>query len=632
MKNGFVRVGSFTPDIKVANCKYNSEQIINYMKEAANANCDIVVFPELSVTGYTCGDLFFQNTLINSAKEEIINIKNSSAGIDCVFIVGFPLKFKNNLYNVAAVISNGEIYGIVPAHFNPCYGEFSDGRYFTDYSNKEQEYISFGDSVIPFGDMIFTFANEEFNVSFAAQVGEEVFNNTSIKKKYAEDGATIILNMAARAHVIGATEYVESMLKASSSECCCANVYCEAGDGESTTDCVFAGKKFIYENSKLIASEKPFSNNKMLIADIDVDLLLSERAFTSFKNNNNAFNVLLPAYVKNKEDILRKYDKLPFAPEKDMTKRCEEILAIQAHALKKRLIHTNCKSAVVGLSGGLDSTLALIATVEAFDLAGIDRKNIDCITMPCFGTSNRTYNNACKLCDEFGCKLTEIDIKEAVLCHFKDINQDVNNHDVTYENSQARERTQILMDLANQKNGLVVGTGDLSEVALGWATYNGDHMSMYGINGDISKTLVRYMVKYYADKKGGVLKEVLYDILDTPVSPELLPPEDGKISQKTEDIVGPYELHDFFLYHFKRYGFTPNKIFTIAKHTFKDDYSEEIISKWLKIFLRRFITQQFKRSCMPDGVKVGSVALSPRGELKMPSDADFSIWLESFEF
>lgn len=632
MKNGFVRVGSFTPNIKVANCKYNSEQIIKFMSEAEKSNCDIVVFPELSLTGYTCGDLFFQNTLINSAKEEIINIKNSSSGINCVFIVGFPLKFKNNLYNVAAVISNGEIYGIVPSHFNPCYGEFSDGRYFTEYNNKEQEYISFGDSVVPFGNMVYTFANDEFNVSFAVQVGEEVFKNSSIAKKYSEDGAAIIFNMAARAHVIGATEYVENMLKANSSECICANVYCEAGDGESTTDCVFAGKKYIYENSKLIAYEKPFSNNKMLIADIDVDLLLSERSFTSFKNNNNAFNVLLPAYVKNKEDILRKYDKLPFAPEKDMTDRCEEILSIQAHALKKRLIHTNCKSAVVGLSGGLDSTLALIATVEAFDLAGIDRKNIDCITMPCFGTSNRTYNNACKLCDEFGCNLTEIDIKEAVLCHFKDIKQNVDNHDVTYENAQARERTQILMDIANQKNGLVIGTGDLSEVALGWATYNGDHMSMYGINGDISKTLVRYMVKCYADKKDGILKEVLYDILDTPVSPELLPPEDGKISQKTEDIVGPYELHDFFLYHFKRYGFTPNKIFTIAKHTFKDDYSDEVISKWLKIFLRRFITQQFKRSCMPDGVKVGSVALSPRGELKMPSDADFSIWLESFEF
>ncbi len=630
MKNGFLRIGAVSPNLKVANCKYNTDQIMKAIDKACDANCDLLVLPELSITGYTCGDLFFQKSLINNSIKELLRVKEYSKGLDCTLIVGLPLEFNNNLYNSIAVIYDGEIYGITPSHYSPVYDDVFEGRYFSEYTKEiKQEYLTIGDSVVPFGNMIFKFANVLYDVSFAIEIGEELFDSYSLTREYTHCGASVILNPSAKSHLIGSSKYIKAALCASSAENKCAHIYCEAGEGESTTDSVFAGKKFIFENSKLISEAKEFSGDELLVNDIDIDLLKAERKkATSFTVDNSMFYVLLPAIIKDKDEILRDYPKLPFADAEDMNERCEEIISIQAHALKKRLVHTNCKSVVLGLSGGLDSTLALIACVEAFDLAGLDRANIKCITMPCFGTSKRTYNNACKLCDDLGCSLTEIDIKDAVICHFKDINQDINKHDVTYENSQARERTQILMDLANQNGGLVIGTGDLSELALGWATYNGDHMSMYAVNADIPKTLVRYVVKYYADKLGSAAREVLYDILDTPVSPELLPPDEGKISQKTEDLVGPYELHDFFLFYFKRYGFTPNKIFAIARKTFKDTYNEETILKWLKTFLRRFITQQFKRSCMPDGVKIGSVALSPRGDLKMPSDADFSLWLD----
>lgn len=638
MKHGFLRVGAVSPDIKIANCKYNSLKISEAMSIAEENECDLLVFPELSLTGYTCGDLFLQEHLINSCIDELKEIVERSASYTCVYVVGLPFPYCGKLYNAAAVICQGELYGIVPKQTIPNYGDMYEARYFTPYTKSESvqfcpvEYVNVGGENIPFGNMIFSFGCESNSPTFGIEFAEELISQKSSSEALIAGGAQIICNLSAASEIVGKSEYRKTVAEAFTGKNICAYVYCEAGDGESTSDSVCSGQKFIYENSKLLSEVLPFSGAEMLFADIDTELISSQRrAVNTFFENRNITTIYIPCEVKEHNEILREYPKTPFIPEcpQKRAERMAQILNIQAHGLKRRLMHINSKTAVIGLSGGLDSTLALIVTARAFDLAGLERSNIHCITMPCFGTTNRTYNNACLLAKQIGASLLEINIKDAVICHFKDIGHDIEKHDITYENSQARERTQILMDYANKINGIVIGTGDLSELALGWATYNGDHMSMYGVNASIPKTLVRHIVKYYADISDEALKSILFDILDTPVSPELLPPKNGEISQKTEDLVGPYELHDFFLYYFKRYGFKPEKILFIAQKTFAGVFSEEIIQKWLKTFLKRFFTQQFKRSCMPDGPKVGSVALSPRGDWRMPSDADFSSWTES---
>lgn len=639
MKYGFLRVGAVSPDLKIANCKYNSKKIQEEMAKADESKCDLLVFPELAITGYSCGDLFFQENLIKSSVEELLKIAAYSQNLSGVYVIGLPLFYNGMLYNAAAVIGGGEIYGIVPKSIIPNSPNYNETRYFSSYKENlsgnviSSDFVVLNDdAVVPFGKMMFNLKSNTCDAVFAIEFAEELLSQNAPSDFYASCGAQIICNLSACTEIVGKSQFRNNAALVNSGKNICAYIYCEAGQGESSTDGVYSGEKFIYENSKLLARQKPFENNGILISDVDVDLLSRQRiSVESFNNNIKIPNILIPLVSKEKNNIIRHYSKTPFVPEShdEIITRMAQILDIQAHALERRLMQVGAKNAVLGLSGGLDSTLALLVTAKAFDLAGLERKNIICITMPCFGTTDRTYNNACLLAEQINADLIEINIKDSVLSHFKDIGHDIDLHDVTFENSQARERTQILMDYANKVNGLVIGTGDLSELALGWATYNGDHMSMYGVNASVPKTLVRHLVKYYADISCDSLRALLYDILDTPVSPELLPPEDGSISQKTEDLVGPYELHDFFLYYFIRFGFSPEKIFFIACQTFKHEYSEAVISKWLKIFMRRFFTQQFKRSCMPDGPKIGSVCLSPRGAWKMPSDADYTLWTES---
>ena len=632
VKNGFLRVGAASPDVKVANCKYNAEKIISALKVADEKECDLLVFPELSITGYTCGDLFLQEQLLKDSIDALNMIIESSANYSCTVVVGLPFSVKGSIYNAAAVVAGGELYGIVPKQQIPNYADLYEMRYFRPYTEIEKiEYVTVKGENIPFGNMIFSFGYETNSPVFGIEFAEELLSRKAPSEFLASNGAQIICNLSAAAEIVGKGEYRKTVASAHSGKNVCAYVYCESGKGESTSDAVYSGHKFIYENSESLAESKPFAENEILLADVDTELLMMQRrAVNTFNEKRDLMTIYLPLEVKNHNNLLRKYSKTPFIPENEGERACRmaSILDIQAHGLTQRLTHVKAQTAVLGLSGGLDSTLALIVTAKAFEIAGLDKKNIHCITMPCFGTTDRTYNNACELARKIGATLIEINIKNSVLAHFADIGHDKDIHDVTYENSQARERTQILMDYANKKNGIVIGTGDLSELALGWATYNGDHMSMYAVNASIPKTLVRHLVEYFAEISEESLKNVLKDVLDTPVSPELLPPENGKISQKTEDLVGPYELHDFYLYYFKRYGFTPEKILLIACKTFEGVYTEETIRKWLKTFLRRFFTQQFKRSCMPDGPKVGTVALSPRGDWRMPSDADFASWTE----
>ena len=632
VKNGFLRVGAASPDVKVANCKYNAEKIITALKDADEKECDLLVFPELSITGYTCGDLFLQEKLLKDSVDALNMIIEGSAECSCAAVVGLPFSVSGSIYNVAAVVAGGELYGIVPKQQIPNYADLYEMRYFRPYTNTDKiEYVTVNSENIPFGNMVFSFGYETNSASFGIEFAEELLSRNAPSENLTLSGAHIICNLSAAAEIVGKTEYRKTVASAHSGKNVCAYVYCESGKGESTSDAVYSGHKFIYENSELIAESKPFAQDEILLADIDVELLMMQRrAVNTLSEKRDLMTVYLPFESKTHTDILRNYSKTPFIPEneKERAFRMASILDIQAHGLTQRLVHVKAKTAVLGLSGGLDSTLALIVTAKAFDIAGIKRNDIHCITMPCFGTTDRTYNNACELAKKIGATLIEINIKESVMRHFDDIGHDKDVHDVTYENSQARERTQILMDYANKTDGIVIGTGDLSELALGWATYNGDHMSMYGVNASIPKTLVRHLVEYFAEVSEESLKNILKDVLDTPVSPELLPPENGKITQKTEDLVGPYELHDFFLYYFKRYGFSPEKILLIANKTFDGIYDEETIRKWLRTFLRRFFTQQFKRSCMPDGPKVGTVALSPRGDWRMPSDADFASWIE----
>ncbi|MCR4949152.1 MAG: NAD(+) synthase [Treponema sp.] len=635
MVYGFIRTACVSPRLRVADCTFNAENIIKTAKDAAKNGASVIVFPELSITGYTCGDLFLQETLQHEAQQQLISIIKQTAKLGSLIFVGLPVPQTEGIYNCAAAIYNGQLLALYAKSFLPNYGEFYERRQFTPFQqNMETQFISFaGFENIPFGTDILIQDEANPSLKIACELCEDLWVPVPPSSRHVLAGATVIANLSAGNEIIGKAEYRRSLVKSQSARSICAYLYANAGMDESTQDMVFAGHNLIVENGTVLTESALFSN-KIIYADIDVERLCQERRkTTSFGYSvNNSFlasdYTVISINLKKTKKFTRYIDPHPFVPNnvEKRTQRCLEVITLQYQGLAKRLRHINCQSAVVGLSGGLDSTLALLITCRAFDSVGVSRKKITAITMPCFGTTDRTYNNACALARECGVTLKEVRIADSVHQHFKDIGQDEKVHDVTYENGQARERTQVLMDYANKTNGIVIGTGDLSELALGWCTYNGDHMSMYGVNSSIPKTLIRYLVQWFADEKDSA---VLRDILDTPVSPELLPPTDGKISQVTEDLVGPYELHDFFLYYLLRFGFSPSKIFFLAQHSeLSKTYKTETILKWLKTFYRRFFSQQFKRSCMPDGAKVGTINLSPRGDWRMPSDAMASAWLE----
>ncbi len=644
MKNGFIKVAAITPDILVGDTEYNTNQIIKNMNAAKDAGVKLAVFPELCLTSYTCNDLFLQDVLLKNALKGLKNILDASVGMDMLTLVGFPFFLQNSLYNVAAVIYEGAILGIVPKQNIPNYSEFYEARYFTKPSdNHDGELIEIKElgeygHDIPFGTNLLFKAENFPEFVLGLDICEDLWMPIPPSCTHALAGATVIANLSASDETTGKDMYRRELVGNQSARLISGYIYADAGEGESSTDLIFSAHNLIAENGILLAETSRFTN-EMLCSEIDLGKLISER------RRMNTFESIAADYADyhiinfnfhNIEDtqLTRTFAQTPFVPQdkSDRDRRCDEILSIQAMGLKKRLAHTRCNNAVIGISGGLDSTLALLVTAKAFDLLGIDRSGILSVTMPCFGTTDRTYRNACELTQILGATLKEVPIHEAVNMHFRDIGHDSSVHDITYENSQARQRTLILMDLANQLNGMVIGTGDMSELALGWATYNGDHMSMYGVNCSVPKTLVRYLVLYYAETtKDKKLHDILMDVLDTPVSPELLPPKDGKISQKTEDIVGPYELHDFYLYYLMRFGFTPSKIYRLAVCAFNGTYDKTTIYQWLCTFYRRFFSQQFKRSCLPDGPKVGSVALSPRGDWRMPSDASVNLWMKDLE-
>ncbi|MEE1114390.1 MAG: NAD(+) synthase [Eubacterium sp.] len=638
MKQGFIKVAAATPDVIVADCEANAQAILADIRSMAEHKAKIMVFPELSLTGYTCSDLFLQERLLDEASDQLRLIAAETEEIDALIFIGLPLEVSGKLYNVAAVLNHGEVLGFVPKKYLPNYNEFYEMRHFTP-GEKEIEMIEWNGEEVPFGmDILFT-CEDVPHLVVAAEICEDLWVPCPPSIAHTAAGATVIVNLSASDEMVGKNTYRRNLISTHSASTISAYIYAAAGEGESTTDLVFGGENMIAENGTILAEAKRFSNG-ILYSDVDVNRLIAERRRTStypaaVGNTEIGDYVMMPFDLDVEDTVLeRSFDPHPFVPS-DQTlrdERCDEILNIQALGLKKRLRHTHCTNAVVGISGGLDSTLALLVTARAFDMLNIPREKITAITMPGFGTTDRTYDNACTLVKCIGAELREISIRNAVTVHFEDIGHDSSVHDVTYENAQARERTQILMDVANTTGGMVIGTGDLSELALGWATYNGDHMSMYGVNGSIPKTLVRHLVRYYADTcEDEELSRILLDVLDTPVSPELLPPEDGKISQKTEELVGPYELHDFFLYYMLRVGYEPAKIFRVAKLAFEGVYDDATILKWLRNFYRRFFAQQFKRSCLPDGPKVGSVAVSPRGDLRMPSDASASIWMKQVE-
>ena len=634
MEYGFIRVASATPNIKVADCFYNSKSIIENIKKAEQNKTSLIVFPELCITGYTCSDLFLQDSLLKDSKKALKEILEQTKHLNITCIVGMPIEFLGKLYNCGVCFYKGKILGIVPKTYIPNYNEFYEKRHFNSFKNNHIEKFldrDICDYYINFGNIVFNVSNIK-NFTFAIEICEDLWSVIPPSSIYSLNGANIMVNLSASNETAGKPIYRKELIKNQSARCICAYIYSSAGEGESTTDLVFSGHNLIFENGRLLRESKLFTNS-IIYADIDLEYINSER------RRNTTFETIKTESIYtidyNMEDIYfdidRHIDPLPFVP-KDENKRdirCKEIIDIQAYGLKKRIEHIGIKNVVVGISGGLDSTHALIVINHTFELLGYDKKGIIAVTMPCFGTTDRTYNNARKLCEIIGTTLLEINIKDAVLKHFEDINHDPNIHDVTYENSQARERTQILMDVSNKYNGIVIGTGDLSELALGFATYNGDHMSMYGVNASIPKTLIRYLIEYFAKNSNKDLENILMDILNTPVSPELLPPnQNGNIAQITEDIVGPYELHDFFLYNMIRYNYEPEKIYYLAKKAFNKSYDNKTLLKWLEKFYIRFFTQQFKRSCLPDGAKVGSVSLSPRGDFRMPSDASLDGFLE----
>lgn len=695
MKDGFIKVAAATPKIKVADPFYNAERVIEQIDEATKKGAKIIVFPELVLTGYTCNDLFLQDRLLDATMQALQKLVEHSKDSDVISFVGLPVEHNGKLYNCAAAIQSGQIIAMIPKCYMPNYGEFYEQRYFAsgldfktpttiklpgmhffydedfedDDDDAEELFEDDNYEFVEFGKVIIDLSPSIKGLKVACEICEDLWVPNPPSTGYAMNGATLIVNLSASNDIVGKDSYRRELVKSTSGRLVAGYVYASAGEGESTQDIVFGGHNIIAENGTILAEQTLFENG-ITYADIDIQRICHERrkmnTFTVEGFEPDAYSYEDAEIKVADTKLSRTFPARPFVPSNPLEreKRCEQILSIQAMGLKKRLEHTGCKTAVIGVSGGLDSTLALLVTVRAFDYLKLDRKGIIAVTMPCFGTTDRTYQNACNLAKSLGATLKEVDIKASVTQHFKDIGQDINTHDVTYENGQARERTQVLMDIANKMNGMVIGTGDLSELALGWATYNGDHMSMYGVNVGVPKTLVRHLVKYYADeccddktaKKGDKkVREILLDVLDTPVSPELLPPTDGQISQETESIVGPYELHDFFLYYMLRWGFSKEKIRRIAYITFADKkaageasakaagktgakaagadaedvsyYDKKTIDKWLDTFCRRFFSQQFKRSCLPDGPKVGSVAVSPRGDLRMPSDASAALWM-----
>lgn len=631
MKHGFIKAAAASPCVKVADTVYNREQICRMIDEAESEGAGIIVFPELCISGYTCQDLFLQDTLLSSCRQQLLKIAEHTRDKEALVFVGLPLEREGKLYNVAAALCHGKILALIPKTYIPAYGEFYETRYFAP-GNGDVVYMDLGEERVPFGTHILLKAEGMEGLIVGCEICEDIWAAYSPGMAAALAGAVVLVNLSASDETIGKDAYRELLVKSASAKMHTGYIYTSAGEGESTQDLVFGGHKIIAENGTVLIQEKSFQSG-ILYGVLDIDRLRMERRrINTFTADVHSGYLYVNFQIKERETSLtRHFSATPFVPgnPKEREERCNEILSIQSYGLKKRYEHTGMQKAVIGISGGLDSTLALLVTVRTFDMLNIPRKNIIAVTMPCFGTTDRTYRNACRLAGTLGATLEEISIKEAVSLHFRDIGQDMENRDVTFENGQARERTQVLMDIANREGGLVIGTGDMSELALGFATYNGDHMSMYGVNAGVPKTLVRHLVRYYADTcQREELSEILLDVLDTPVSPELLPPGEGKITQKTEDLIGPYELHDFFLYYMMRFGFAPDKIYRIAKHAFNGKYGDETILKWLKIFYKRFFAQQFKRSCLPDGPKVGSVALSPRGDLRMPSDASVRIWME----
>ena len=653
MRDGFIKVAAVTPEIKVAEPEYNTDSMIKSFDAAAGNGAKIIVFPELSITGYTCADLFLQEVLLRKASEQLLRFAAHTKGTDVLSFVGLPLRIRGELYNVAAAVQDGKILAFIPKRFIPNYSEFYEERWFMSGEMADEE-IDFDGRRIPFGSRILFDVDAVSGLSVAAEICEDLWIADSPDIEHSMAGATLIVNLSASDEVIGKGQYRKMLVTGVSAKTVSAYIYADAGEGESSTDLVFGAQNLIAENGLLLAEGKLFEPG-ITYAEIDIQHLIHDRQrMNTFDAHAVREGYLhIPVSMKREETDLsdRFIDPHPFVPadKKRRHERCEEIFEIQSRGLSKRLQHIGTKTAVIGVSGGLDSTLALLVTARAYDLLGLDHANIQAVTMPAFGTTDRTRGNACLMAEALGTTLKEIPVGEAVNLHFRDIGHDPEVRDVTYENCQARERTQVLMDIANQEGGIVVGTGDMSEMALGWCTYNGDHMSMYAVNVGVPKTLVRHLVQYCADEtEDETLRRTLLDVLATPVSPELLPPTgNGEIAQKTEDLVGPYELHDFFLYHCLRWGSEPVKILRLAEAAFdgrnasdggEDDYStrvgtydEAVITKWLRQFYRRFFQQQFKRSCMPDGPKVGSVALSPRGDLRMPSDACVKAWLEELQ-
>ena len=640
MNYGFVKVAAAVPRVKIADCNFNAKQLESLIAVADGKGVQIITFPEMCITAYTCGDLFGQQLLLEEAEMALMQILNNTRQLDIISILGMPVIVNSTVINAAVVIQKGKVLGVVPKTYLPNYKEFYEQRWFTSALQIAETSVRLCGQIIPMGtNLLF----ETSDTIFGIEICEDLWSTIPPSSTLALQGAEIIFNLSADNEGIGKNSYLRSLISQQSARCISGYVFSSCGFGESTTDVVFAGNGLIYENGNQLAHNDRFSfEEQLVISEIDVEHLRAERrintTFAASKGNIPADKKpvrIATEFVNSKElNLTRTFEMHPFVPQgAALNERCEEVFSIQVAGLAQRLVHTGAKTAVIGISGGLDSTLALLVCVKTFDKLGLSRKNIIGVTMPGFGTTNRTYHNAISLMNSLGITVREISIKEACIQHFKDISHDINVHDVTYENAQARERTQILMDVANQTGGMVIGTGDLSELALGWATYNGDHMSMYGVNGSVPKTLVKYLVKWVAENEVDETSCItLLDIVDTPISPELIPAdENGDIKQKTEDLVGPYELHDFFLYYFMRFGFRPSKIFMLASLAFKEVYDEETIKKWLLIFFRRFFNQQFKRSCLPDGPKVGSISISPRGDWRMPSDASAAAWLKEIE-
>lgn len=636
MRDGFLKVAAITPEIKVADVNFNVESIISNINKAYKSGVKLCVFPELCITAYTCQDLFNQKLLIEKALKGLQSVVKSTEGKEIICTVGCPIIKNNKLYNCGVVIYNGDILGVVPKTSLPNYNEFYEMRHFAS-APKENEQINLFGKSCPFGSKLLFKSKEMDEFVYAVEVCEDVWTPCPVSNQHALAGATLIGNLSASDEVIGKDRYRRELIKNQSGRLVSGYIYCSAGDGESTQDMVFSGHNIIAENGAILKESKLFEN-EMTVSEIDLQKLAGERRkLSTFPESVDKDYMTVEFSIKRQDtELTRFYSQTPFIPydEDEKNSRCELILRMQAEGLKKRISHTNSKSVVIGISGGLDSALALLVCVKAMDLLERSRKDIVAVTMPCFGTTKRTRSNAEILCNVLGVTFREVDITKSVLQHFEDIEHDEDNHNVVYENGQARERTKVLMNIANQVGGLVVGTGDLSELALGWATYNGDHMSMYGVNASVPKTLVRHIIKFYADTCGDeAVKDVLYDVFDTPVSPELLPTDENKenITQKTEDIVGPYELHDFFLYYIVRWGFSPNKVLRLAEYAFGEKYNHMVILKWLEKFYSRFFSQQFKRSCLPDGAKIGSVTLSPRGDWRMPSDAVSKLWTDEIK-